>query len=232
MTSTSGEDMPYTGVLSASRMYAFCGTNQPFTPDLWFDAVKRGNTFVTTGPMLDLRVEDAMPGDEITVTNNRPLRVTARVWGLAGSSAPVNLRLVKLGATAMEITATNTGQSELVLETTLNSEHGFWLAAYAVGRDGSEALTTPIYVTRTGFRFWNTTEAGRLIERQLAVLREIETALAESEQIVRQGTAPLDYWTRWNAEQAGEVRQRMERTQKIYSELKQTLEAEIKLRLN
>ena len=41
MTASSGEDMPYTGVLSASRLYAFCGTNQPFNPDLWFDAVLR-----------------------------------------------------------------------------------------------------------------------------------------------------------------------------------------------
>jgi hypothetical protein len=232
MTASSGEDMPYTGVLSASRMYAFCGTNQPFTPDLWFDAINRGNTFVTTGPMLDLHVEDAMPGDEITVTNNRPLRVTARAWGLAGNSAPVKLRLVRLGVTEMEITATNPSQSELTLETTLDSGHGFWLAAYAQGRDGSEALTTPVYVTRAGFRFWNVEKAPQLIERQLGVLAEIDQALTESERVVKQGHAPLDYWTRWNAEQAGEVRQRMERTRKIYHELQMTLEAENKLRAN
>jgi len=230
MTASSGEDMPYTGVLSASRLYAFCGTNQPFNPDLWFDAVKRGRTFVTTGPMLDLRVEDAMPGDEIVVTNNRPLRVTVRAWGLAGHSAPEKLRLVKLGATANEITASNPNQSELILENTMNSEHGFWLAAYALGRDGSEALTTPVYVTRAGFRFWNIAESGRLIERQLGILREIDVALTECEKVVREGTAPLDYWNRWGAEQAGEVRHRLESTRKIYADLQQTLEREKQLR--
>ena len=100
-----------------------------------------------------------MPGDELTVTNNRPLHVTVRAWGLAGHSAPVHLRLIKLGTTAKEIAATEAKQAELKLETTLDSEHGFWLAAYAQGRDGSEALTTPVYVTRAGFRFWNVAEA-------------------------------------------------------------------------
>ena len=230
MTASSGEDMPYTGVLSASRLYAFCGTNQPFNPDLWFDAVKRGRTFVTTGPLLDLRVEDAMPGDELTVTNNRPLHVTVRAWGLAGHSAPVHLRLIKLGTTAKEIAATEAKQAELKLETTLDSEHGFWLAAYAQGRDGSEALTTPVYVTRAGFRFWNVAEAGRLIERQLGILREIDGALTECEKVVREGTAPLDYWNRWGAEQAGEVRQRIEGTRKIYADLQTTLDRETPLR--
>jgi hypothetical protein len=230
MTASSGEDMPYTGVLSASRLYAFCGTNQPFNPDLWFEAVKRGRTFVTTGPMLDLRVEDAMPGDEITVTNNRPLRVTARAWGLAGHSVPVKLRLVKLGEIQKESPAATTNEPELKLETTLNAEHGFWLAAYAQGRDGSEALTTPVYVMREGFRFWNMNQAGRLIAQQLEVLLQIEQAITDCERVVREGIAPLDYWNRWGAEQAGEVRQRIERTRKIYTDLQRTLENEKQLR--
>lgn len=230
MTATSGEDMPYTGVLSASRVYAFCGTEQPFTPDLWFDAVKRGHTFVTTGPMLDLRVEDARPGDEVIVTNNRPLRVSARAWGWAGQSAPATLRLVKLGAVEKEVSASAASQSEIALETTLYTRHGFWLAAYAQGHDGSEALTTPVYVTRQGFRFWSVPEAGRLIERQLGVLRDIDDALSECESVVRQGTAPLDYWNRWGAEQAGSVRERIEHTKRIYLDLQQTLELEQRLR--
>jgi hypothetical protein len=230
MTASSGEDMPYTGVLSASRLYAYCGTNQPFNPDLWFDAIKRGRTFVTTGPMLDLQVGDALPGDEIAVADDRPLRVRARAWGLAGHSAPVKLRLVKWGVAEKETTASSGNQSELTLETTLNAGHGFWVSAYAEGRDGSTALTTPVYVVRNGFRFWDVAQAGRLLQRQLDVLQEIDHALADCEKVVRERTAPLDYWTRWGAEQAGEVRQRIERTRKIYTDLQRTLEQEKQIR--
>ncbi len=230
MTASSGEDMPYTGVLSASRLYAFCGTNQPFTPDLWFEAVRRGRTFVTTGPMLDLRVEDALPGDELVVTNPHPLRVRARAWGLPGHSAPAKLALVRHGNPFKEVSATGTNQAELSLDLELQPEYGFWISARAEGRDGSSALTTPVYVTRPGFRFWNPAEAGRLIERQLGVLTEIDAALSECEKVVRAGTAPLDYWTRWGAEQAGEVRLRIERARVIYHELHRTLERERSLR--
>ena len=39
-----------------------------FSADAWFDAFRRGRTFVTNGPMVELQVEDALPGDEIVVT--------------------------------------------------------------------------------------------------------------------------------------------------------------------
>jgi hypothetical protein len=230
MTATSGEDMPYTGVLSASRLYAWCGTEQSFDPDRWFDAVKRGHTFVTTGPLLDLRVEDAMPGDEITVDSNRKLKVTAKASGLPGHSAPEVLRLVKLGETALEQQAMSAGQAEIELSATLDAGHGFWLAAYAKGRDGSEAITTPVYVVRKGFRFWNPDKATQAIDRQLAVLDETETALRECETTVREGRAPLDYWSRWGAEQAGEVRVRMDRARHFYQDLRETLKNERGLR--
>ncbi|MCX6887745.1 MAG: CehA/McbA family metallohydrolase [Verrucomicrobia bacterium] len=230
MTASSGEDMPYTGVLSASRLFAFCGTNQPFTPDLWFDSVKRGHTFVTTGPMLDFHVEEALPGDEIRVDADRPLRVHARAWGLAAHSAPVKLSLVKWGLTEKEVDATSDIQSELVLDTTVSAGHGFWLAAHAQGRDGSQALSTPVYVVREGFRFWSAPDADRLLKGQLEVLKQIDHALAECEKVVRDGTAPLDYWTRWGAEQAGEVRIRIERARNLYTELQAKLAAEQKLR--
>ena len=230
MTATSGEDMPYTGVLSASRVFAFCGTNQPFTPDLWFDAVKQGRTFVTTGPMLELQVEGALPGSEIQVITNRPVKVVARAWGLRGGSAPERIRLIQFGQVVRESPAENPEQSELKLETTLEAGHGFWLAAYAKGRDGSEAITTPVYIVRRGFRFWDVGQAGELIERQLGVLSEIEAALAECEKVVKAGTAPLDYWTRWGAEQADQVRERISRAKTDYRELSRTLEVEVKQR--
>ena len=230
MTATSGEDMPYMGVTGGSRFYAYCGTEKPFDPDLWFAAVKRGNTFVTNGPLLDLRVEQAMPGDEIPVKENRKLKVTAKAWGIAGQTAPEVLRLVKLGETAAEEFATNEAQSEIEITTELDAGHGFWLVAYAKGRDGSEAITTPVYVVREGLRFWNVDKAEAVIERQLAVIDETEVELRKCEEAARGGAVPLDYWVRWGAEQADEVRVRMNKARDFYHHLKEQLAHERKLR--
>jgi hypothetical protein len=230
MTATSGEDMPYMGALGASRVYAWCGDKRPFEPDQWFDAVKRGNTFVTNGPLLVLRVEDAMPGDEIRVDPNRKLKVVARASGIPGQSAPEILRLVKLGETELEQQATSSEQGEIEITATLDAGHGFWLAAYARGRDGSEAVTTPVYVVRDGFRFWNPGKVPAIIKRQLAVLGETDAALRECEEAVRSGTKPLDYWSRWGAEQADEVRVRMDRAKQFYQNLDVVLTKELELR--
>jgi len=43
------------------------------------------------------------------------------------------------------------------------------------------------------------------------VIEETDAALRECEETVRGGTKPLDYWSRWGAEQADEVRVRMDR---------------------
>ena len=64
---------------------------QECPPDRWFDAFRRGRTFTTSGPMLEFRVEHALPGDELKVASNRPLRVRARAWGDPRRMAPVKL---------------------------------------------------------------------------------------------------------------------------------------------
>ncbi len=46
-----------------SRVYV--RTTGPLTPEGWFDGLRAGRAFVTTGPMLLLRVNGREPGDEI-----------------------------------------------------------------------------------------------------------------------------------------------------------------------
>jgi hypothetical protein len=138
--------------------------------------------------------------------------------------------LVKLGETAAEELAINEAQSEIEISTELDSGHGFWLVAYAKGRDGSEAITTPVYVVREGLRFWNVDKVEAVIERQLAVIDETEVELRKCEDAVRGGTVPLDYWARWGAEQADEVRVRMNKARDFYHNLKEQLAHERKLR--
>ncbi len=225
MTASAGTDTPYGGTVGAVRLYAFCGTNQPFKPDAWFAALKAGRTFVTTGPMLDFNVGNALPGDTVTVTNNRPLEVKIRAWGLRGASAPMKLQLVQFGKVIQEISATNENQTELELTTTVAAGHGSWLTAHVVGRDRSEAVTTPVYVMRPGFRFWDVSQTDILIKKQLAVLDDIEKAVREA--AAMSSSSPLDYWNRWPAEQASALRERVEKVRATYQELERKLSQEL-----
>ena len=228
MTASAGTDTPYGGTVGAVRLYANCGTNQPFTPDAWFNALKDGHTFVTTGPMVEIKVETARPGDTLTVTNDRPLKVKLRAWGLRGASAPVNLQLVQFGKVIQEISATNANQTELEINATVAASHGSWLTAHVVGRDRSEAVTTPVYVVRSGFRFWDRSQASGLIQKQLAVLDDIERAIDEA--AVQSSRTSLDYWNRWPAEQSSALRERVSKMREVYRELQHDLEREILLR--
>ncbi len=228
MTASAGTDTPYGGTVGAVRLYADCGTNAPFTPDAWFNALKDGHTFVTTGPMVDFKIETARPGDTITVTNDHPLEVKIRAWGLRGASAPLKLQLVQFGKVIQEVSATNENQTELELTTTVAAGHGSWLAVHVVGRNRSEAHTTAIYVIRPGFRFWDVNQAPALIQKELAVLDDIEKAVSEA--VVQSGHQPLDYWNRWPAEQAVALRERVAKICAVYHELQHDLEHELAAR--
>jgi len=230
MTCSAGSDTPYGSMLGCVRMYAYCGTNAPWTPDRYFDAVKRGTTFVSTGPMLELHVDGKLPGSTIGVTTNRPVHVQVKAYGLRGFSAPAGLRLVQLGKVIAQVSVTNDAQDELALELDVDSGYGSWLAAHAFGRNGSEAHTSPVYVVRDGFRFWNVNEAARLLKKQLAVLDDLEAAVAECVRLRAANPQSLDFWSRWPAEQQAELQARITRVRGIYTQLGVTLATEQKQR--
>lgn len=65
-----------------SRVYVHVAA--PFTPERWFQALRQGRSFVTTGPMLLLRVDGHEPGEEVA---GAPREVLAEVRML--STEPV-----------------------------------------------------------------------------------------------------------------------------------------------
>ncbi|KAA5538692.1 hypothetical protein FYK55_26625 [Roseiconus nitratireducens] len=224
MTASAGADTPYGGTIGAVRTYAYCGNRDSFTPDQWFAALKRGNTFVTNGPMLEFQVDGRLPGEEILVDDDRPLRVRAKAIGAAGWSAPRGLRLIKLGETVAEVSSEDALQTELSVELTVDSRHGFWIAAHATGHDGSEAHTTPVYVTREGFRHWNVTQVPQLIEKQLRTLDEIEAEVGKAKRLAEQ--SELDYWSRRTADQSDQVLEDVSAAREFYQRLKTQWSAE------
>ncbi|MEP0842419.1 MAG: CehA/McbA family metallohydrolase [Phycisphaerae bacterium] len=229
VTASAGSDVPWGGTVGEVRLYAYVGDG-PFKVDDWFAAVKKGRTFTTNGPMLELRVDDALPGDERIVKNDRKLRVRARAWGDPRRLVPVRLEIVRHGEVIRSAESTDPMRKELALDFEVQAGHGFWIAARARGSDGSVAHTTPVYVIREGLRFWKFDEVEALLARRAASLEEVEKIVAEATRRRDQGGFTADRAKQQLAVQGPELLQRVAAARKIYEDLKQVAERERPLR--
>jgi hypothetical protein len=227
---SAGTDVPWSGSIGEVRMYAYLG-DQPFSPDAWFAAVKRGRTFVTNGPMLDLRVDAAMPGDELTAPQPRRLRVRCRAWGDRDYMVPTRLEIIRHGEAIKVIESAEVSQNELSLDFEVDSADGFWLAAKATGSDGSLAHTTPVYVVREPLRFWKHEAVAGLVAQRMANLDDIEQLIARARQAVEQGKADNNMTARTMAQEAPELLGRVAEARAFFGQLKQTAEREKPLRV-
>jgi hypothetical protein len=220
MTASAGADTPYGGTIGAVRVYAQTEDANKFDPDLWFDALKAGRTFVTSGPMLELSVEGRKMGETLEIPGRKQLTVRASARGYPGGSAPKSLRIVRWGETALEAASTDDQQTQLEVEGTVDSDKGCWIAAHAVGHDGSEAHSTPVYVSVAGGSHAASLLIPALVKKQLGVLDEIDAALSESQRLAQRDPNHIDPFNRVNAEQADAVRKRITIARQAYITLK------------
>jgi len=176
LTASAGSDVPWGHSIGTSRVYAYTGGK--FDPDTWFDAVKKGHTFVTTGPMLELTVNGRIPGSVIDARPGETLRIQARASGRM--TPPRYLEIVTLGDVAA---SANPEGSDLAIEHTLKADRSLWIAARCAG-----AHTTPVYVKVGGEPFWNKDKVKSLVGNRLAQLDDIEKLIAKGVVPGRQGT--------------------------------------------
>jgi hypothetical protein len=230
LTASAGSDTPYAGGIGFTRLYAYIGKDTPFSTDAWFEAMRKGNTFVTNGPILELNTEDGhIPGNTIIIDSpDEVINVSAKALGYAGGTAPVNLEIVWNG-NVMNKAYEPSGESEsLTVEHELKPGDGGWLAARAVSKNGTEGHTSPIYIHRKGYRHWNRDLAEELIAKQERILDEMEEmALEQKGRLERGEMSPLDSWNGPLGEQADELIVRIEKSRAAYRDLRDTLKREL-----
>ena len=149
-TDKMGAYMP----VGANRTYAHLG-GEPFTFESWAAAVRRGRTFMTTGPLLLLEVEGRMPGDEITLGPGGA-RLAVRVEARASCRSTVSRCVVNGRVVASREEAA--GTREMILEQAVPLSGPGWLAARCVSRFGPttawglgiQAHTSPVYLSVPG----------------------------------------------------------------------------------
>jgi hypothetical protein len=229
LTASAGSDVPWGGTIGEVRAYAFLG-DLPFTADNWFAAFGRGRTFTTSGPMLEFRVDDALPGDELKVRDHRSLRVRARAWGDPRRMAPVTLEIVRHGQVIRTAESTDPSHPEATLDFAIDSENGFWIAARARAGEGTSAHTTPVYVIREGLRFWKHDDLEPLLAKREESLRQIEELIAEARRLDAAGLLETDRYRKLLARQGDPLLERVAHARTLYAELRRVAEAEINQR--
>jgi hypothetical protein len=135
----------------------FAHLTGPLTHQNWIDAIKRGRTFFSTGPLLFLQVDGREPGEEIALPANAPaaMRVKADVTSIA----PVDtLEILVNGEIVQTVRATD--PKHVVFDGTVDVPLGGWIAARTtgpkskyLGDDYAFAQTSAVYVVRGGKRF-------------------------------------------------------------------------------
>jgi hypothetical protein len=172
---------PQTAQIGNARFYAYVGGALSYQP--WFAALKAGRTFVSTGPIVLLRVNDHLPGAVVDVAPGTKLRITAAAIG-HDSQVPLSaLEIVGHGKVLARAPGGTREQFSIDLE--LTATRGIWIAAKAAAGMGQVAHTTPVYVTVNGGGFHNPAT----IDDNLALA---ETYLRELEQTMASPTATID----------------------------------------
>ncbi len=190
VTATAGSDFPWCGQdhghgpvehsahLGNARFYV--KTDGPLTYESWKRGLAAGHTFVSSGPILDFKVNGKLPGDSLDVPPGTTLTLSAQAFGHATQVPLDTLEVIGHGKVLARAIRGETGQttSRLSLSLTLPPlQRGLWLAARCIAGPQQAAHTTPVYVTVDGGGFHNPETTQRYLDLSETYLQEIEAEL-------------------------------------------------------
>lgn len=146
----------------------------------WKNSLRRGHTFVTSGPMLDLKVNGVIPGDTLQVKKGARVKVTVHAYGHQDQVPLQRMELVRHGqviASAQPRAGGTQSPAHLSIETTLTADDGCWIAARVYANADQAAHTTPVYVSVNNSGFHNKATITQYIALAEKYLTELEADL-------------------------------------------------------
>ncbi len=179
LTAMAGSDVPWGGTLGNTRVYAYTG--RPFSPEAWVEAVRKGRTFVTTGPMLEFTVNGEIPGSLLPLSRGQKIQVSARAWGW-GPHQPETVEIIVSGE-AVQTAKRREGHESLAVDLEFPASRSVWVTALArtapgelMGSPGffQGAVATPVYVQVEGESWIDQRLVSKLVGERLNDLAAIE----------------------------------------------------------
>jgi hypothetical protein len=158
----------------------FAHLNGPLTHQNWLDAIRRGRTFFSTGPLLFLQVDGREPGDEIALPAGAPaaMRVKAEVTSIA----PVETLEILVNGEIVHTTRA-TDPLRVTFDGPIDVPLGGWVAARTtgpsskyLGDDYAFAQTSAVYVVRGGRKFVKASDVQFLSDTCEAVWTRVQNS--------------------------------------------------------
>lgn len=133
------------------RTYANLG-NSEFSFGNWAKAVRKGNTFITSGPLLLFEADGRTPGDEITLRSGGG---NIAVRAEASSTIPVHRLEIVFNGKVLASRESASGSRQMTLQETVTVPGPGWLAARCASQVTSAgariaAHTSPVYLVIAG----------------------------------------------------------------------------------
>ncbi|PYV10028.1 MAG: hypothetical protein DMG23_09035 [Acidobacteria bacterium] len=149
------------------RAYAYLGQEE-FNIDHWAAAVRRGNTFMTSGPLLLFHADGHVPGDEITLGAGGG---TVEVEAQAASYVDIHSLEIVFNGKVVAAREEHGGTRQMTLRERVQVSGAGWLAARCASRLGPsvawpygiEAHTSPVYVRVPGQELFSASSAAYLL---------------------------------------------------------------------
>jgi TolB protein len=136
----------------------FAHVEGPLTVQSWMNAVKRGRTFMSTGPLIFIDVNGHQPGDEIAIpaSGSTDLQVKVDVTSIV----PVDsLQIIVNGDVVKTVARAGADSGRVSFDGRIPMPDGGWIVARVIGGksrylgdDYAFAHTGPVYIVRGGKR--------------------------------------------------------------------------------
>lgn len=174
----------------------FALVDGPLSVRSWLDAVRRGRTFLSTGPLIFIDVDGHKPGDEIAVSSTAPSGVHVKAEAM--SITPVDsLQIIVDGEVVKTVSATD--KAHVAFDGSVPMPNGGWVVARVlgpnskyIGDDYAFAQTSPVYVVRGGHRYVNAEDVQFLAQTVDAIWTRVERSRWRSDAARERFRAAID----------------------------------------
>lgn len=204
ITATAGSDFPWCGYsryedeessrewdaqIGNVRFYTYTGDDYSF--ENWKSGVRKGRTFVSNGPILDLKINDQLPGSVIDLREGDEIEISVTAYG---HEEQIPLELLQLIGHGNILDSISSGESsgnreELTLQKTINVQKGIWIAARVKAGPLQYAHTTPVYIRVNGGGFHDEERLQENLDKAESYLDELSGVLNNQDKTVANNEA-------------------------------------------
>ncbi|MEX0646289.1 MAG: CehA/McbA family metallohydrolase [Balneolaceae bacterium] len=204
ITATAGSDFPWCGYsryaeegepqewdaqIGNVRFYTYTGDDYSF--ENWKKGVTAGHTFVSNGPILDLKVNGRLPGSVIDINKGDEIEISVTAYGHEEQVPLESLQLISHGNILESIGSgeSSGGPEELRLQKTMNVQKGIWIAAKVKAGPLQYAHSTPVYIRVNGGGFHDEESLQENLDKAESYLDELSDVLSTQDKTVADNEA-------------------------------------------